>query len=95
MLRDCHFEFDYDSGVHEPKDFLTEAMIESKSFDLGLGFFSTSAIQSLSYGFAIFIANGGRMRVIINDVLSDKDKDAIIKGQTNVLECHKTDMVFR
>ena len=78
MLRDCKFELSYSSGLqHGPKEFFTEALIESKSFDLGLGFFSSSAINSLADGFALFIAQGGKMRVIINDVLTKEDKQAI------------------
>lgn len=87
MLRDCEFELTYSTGLqHEPKEFFTEALIESKSFDLGLGFFSTSGIRCLAYGFALFIANGGKMRVVINHILSEQDKNAIEKGQTGVVE---------
>ena len=86
MLTDCHFKYDYYSGNHEPKEFFTEALIESKSFDLGLGFFSSSAINSLANGFALFIAQGGKMRVIINDVLTESDKQAISLGQQEEVE---------
>ena len=86
MLRDCKFELSYSSGLnHGPKEFFTEALIESKSFDLGLGFFSTSGIRCLAYGFALFIANGGRMRVVINHILSEQDKQAIEKGQSGII----------
>ena len=87
MLRDCKFELSYSSGLqHGPKEFFTEALIESKSFDLGLGFFSTSGIRCLAYGFALFIANGGRMRVVINHILSEQDKMAIERGQSGVID---------
>ena len=69
MLNDVKFKHSYSSGYDEPKEFFTEALIESSSFDLGLGFFSSSGIRSLAYGFALFIANGGKMRVIINHIL--------------------------
>ena len=82
MLSDVNFLNSYSSGYVEPKEFFTEALIESKTFDLGLGFFSSSGIRSLAYGFAIFIANGGKMRVVINDILSDEDKRAIMLGQS-------------
>lgn len=81
MLKDILLKNSYSSGFAEPREFFTEALIESKSFDLGLGFFSSSGIRSLSYGFALFVANGGKMRVVINDVLSEADKRAIILGQ--------------
>lgn len=80
MLKDCDFKMSYSTGMEEPKEFFTEALIESKTFDLGLGFFSSSGIRSLSYGFALFIAHGGKMRIVINDILSEEDKKAIIVG---------------
>jgi superfamily II DNA or RNA helicase len=45
-----------------------------------LGFFSSSAIHTLSDGFALFLFNGGTMRLIINNILSVQDKDIIIAG---------------
>lgn len=85
MLRNTIFKHSYTSGYDEPKEFFTEALIESKTFDLGLGFFSTSGIRCLSYGFALFIANGGKMRVIINHILNESDKAAIEAGQRKVI----------
>lgn len=82
MLNDITFNHSYSSGYDEPKVFFTEALIESKTFDLGLGFFSSSGIRCLAYGFAHFIANGGEMRVIINHILSKNDKEAIKIGQS-------------
>ena len=86
MLSDVNFKHSYSSGYDEPKEFFTEALLESTSFDLGLGFFSSSGIRSLSYGFALFIANGGRMRVVINHILSEDDKKAIENGQKKIID---------
>lgn len=86
MLKDVHFKHSYSSGYDEPKEFFTEALIESSTFDLGLGFFSSSGIRSLAYGFAIFIANGGKMRVVINHILSKEDKEAIENGQKHLID---------
>ncbi len=61
----------------EPVGFFSEALCNATSFDLMLGFFSSSAINVLSYGFASFIYNGGKMRMIINDILSIDDVSAI------------------
>jgi superfamily II DNA or RNA helicase len=82
MLNDLDLKIVYTSGENEPVEFFYNALIESASFDLGLGFFSSSAIRTIAPGFAYFIANGGKMRVIINDILSDEDKQAIIDGYT-------------
>ena len=61
----------------EPAGFFSEALCNATSFDLMLGFFSSTAINVLSYGFASFIYNGGKMRMIINDILSSDDVGAI------------------
>lgn len=67
----------------EPIGFFSESLCNATQFDLKLGFFSSSAIQILSEGFAIFLYNGGRMRMVINDILSAEDKSVIVKGQSN------------
>lgn len=86
MLSDVQFKHSYSSGLDEPKEFFTEALIESTTFDLGLGFFSSSGIRSLAFGFALFIANRGKMRVVINHILSKEDKDAIENGQKHLVK---------
>ena len=64
----------------EPIGFFSECLCNSISFDLMLGFFSSSAISILADGFATFLHNGGKMRLIINDILTEEDKEAIEKG---------------
>jgi superfamily II DNA or RNA helicase len=87
MLKDADFKLVYSTGEDEPIEFYIEALMESKQLDLGLGFFSTSGFKVLNYGFAYFISQGGKMRLIINNVLTQQDKDAIEKGQnSNFLE---------
>ena len=66
----------------EPVGFFSDCLCNAYRFDLMLGFFSTSAISVLANGFATFLYNGGKMRLIINDILSDEDKQAIQKGIT-------------
>ena len=90
MLNDVQFKHSYSSGSDEPKEFFTEALIESSTFDLGLGFFSSSGIRSLAYGFALFIANGGKMRVVINHFLSKEDKEAIENGQKHLVDNYES-----
>lgn len=67
----------------EPIGFFSDCLCNSTSFDLMLGFFSTSAINVLSDGFAAFLYSGGRMRLIINDILSDEDRVAIATGSNS------------
>lgn len=63
---------------HEPVEFYLKALANSTSFDLLLGYFSTSAINVLSLGFASFIHNGGKVRIVANHILSKQDKNAIL-----------------
>lgn len=64
----------------EPIGFFSECLCNATQFDLMLGFFSSSAINVLADGFASFLYNGGRMRLIINDILTEKDKAAFANG---------------
>lgn len=69
----------------EPIGFFSDCLCNATQFDLMLGFFSSSAISVLANGFATFLYNGGKMRLIINDILTENDKSAIAKGiNTNV-----------
>ena len=68
----------------EPIGFFSEALCNATQFDIKLGFFSSSAINVLADGFAAFLYNGGRMRMVINDILSMDDKQAIMVGESKV-----------
>ena len=75
-------ERDYKTGSeNEPLQFYIDSLCNSSSFDLLLGYFSSTAISVLSLGFTNFLYAGGMMRMIINNVLSEKDKEAIRKGE--------------
>lgn len=69
----------------EPIGFFSEALCNATQFDIKLGFFSSSAINVLSDGFATFLYNGGRMRMIINDILSINDRNAIMAGEEDAV----------
>lgn len=74
----------YRTGSHaEPLEFYLKGFSNSISVDLLLGYFSSAAISVLSLGFAKFIHNGGVMRIIVNNILSEQDKEAIRLGQQN------------
>lgn len=82
MLKDCDWSLDrdYKSGSeNEPLQFYLDGLANSKEFNLLLGYFSSSAINLLSVGFATFISKGGKMKMVINHLLSAKDKEAINK----------------
>src|SRR5690606_4368160 len=61
--------------------FYLDGLANSNEFNLLLGYFSSSAINLLSVGFATFISKGGKMRMVINHLLSAKDKEAIEKAE--------------
>lgn len=74
----------YRSGLdYDPLKFYLDCLCNANEFDLLLGYFSSAAINVLSLGFAKFIFNGGKMRIVANHILSEKDKEAIICG-TNI-----------
>lgn len=68
----------------EPIGFFSDCLCNTTHFDLMLGFFSSSAISVLANGFAVFLYNGGRMRLIVNDILTAEDKKAIVDGTGDV-----------
>lgn len=87
MLKELDIKYRYSTGSEDdPIIFFTDALSHSKHFDLGLGFFSSASINVLSIGFAKFIANGGKMRMYINQSLSDEDYEAISSTPTHILE---------
>ncbi len=80
MLKDCDWSLDRDyktGSADEPLQFYLDGLANSNEFSLLLGYFSSSAINLLSVGFATFISKGGKMRMVINHLLSAKDKEAI------------------
>lgn len=85
MLSDIQFPpgEEYRTGTeYEPLTFYMQALVESTRLDLLLGYFSSSAIRVLSLGFAKFISNGGRARLIINHILSEPDKAVLLAGNS-------------
>lgn len=80
MLTEAGFKSVYATGEQEPSEFFLDALINSSTLDLGLGYFSSSGFRALAIGFAFFIKRGGKMRIIINDILSEEDKSAITQG---------------
>lgn len=73
---------------NSPEKFFNDCLENSKEFDLQLGYFSSATISVLADGFASFISNGGKMRLVINHIVSDEDKNAISKGiHGGVIDC--------
>jgi len=88
MLKDCDWSLDRDyktGSENEPLQFYLDGLANSNEFNLLLGYFSSSAINLLSVGFATFISKGGKMKMVINHLLSSKDKEAIEKANEEVI----------
>jgi superfamily II DNA or RNA helicase len=86
MLKDCEWspDRDYKTGSeNEPLQFYLDGLSNSTEFNLLLGYFSSSAINLLSVGFATFISRGGKMRMVINHLLSEKDKQAVTNASND------------
>lgn len=74
--------------LNSPKKFFNDCLENSLEFDLQLGYFSSATISVLANSFATFIAKGGKMRLVINHIVSEKDKDAINKGVNgDIIDC--------
>ena len=91
MLKDVEWAKDgtYRPGeVFSPERFFNDGLKNSCSFDLQLGYFSSATISVLAEGFATFISNGGVMRLAINQIVSEEDKEAITNGMLGeVIDC--------
>ena len=83
MLKETNFKPVYATGEDEPCEFYLDALMNSNEFDLALGYFSSSGFRALAIGFAFFIKRGGKMRIIINNILSHEDKLAITEGMNS------------
>jgi len=95
MLKDCVWSLDRDyktGSENEPLQFYLDGLAKSNEFSLLLGYFSSSAINLLSVGFATFISKGGKMRMVINHLLSAKDKEAILRVEDNPNEIRVFDL---
>jgi len=95
MLKDCDWseDRDYKTGSeNEPFKFYLDGLANSNEFHLLLGYFSSSAINLLSVGFATFISKGGKMRMVINHLLSEKDKEAFAQVENNPNEIRVFDL---
>lgn len=69
-----------------------DGLANSTEFNLLLGYFSSSAINLLSVGFATFISKGGKMKMVINHLLSAKDKEAVAMVQESPNEIRIFDL---
>jgi len=66
----------------EPYQYYFDSLLNSNSLDLLLGYFSSSAINILSFGFAYFLYRGGKVRMVINHVLNEVDSNIVREAKS-------------
>jgi len=70
--------YEYSSDTNDlPIEFYLNVLPRSKTIYLKLGYFSSSAIRVLAYGFAQFIYKGGKIKVVTNHFLYGSDKQLL------------------
>ncbi len=80
MLKNLKIEQEYRTDSIPPVNFYISCLEASKRFDRSAGFFSSSGIASAAQGFANFINNSGRIRLVVSPEFSKEDIDAIVSG---------------
>ena len=73
-------------SAHPPVEFYLEAFSRASRVWLKLGYFSSQAFRSIAFGFAQFVANGGKLCLVTNHHLYDYDKDLIFNEGDPALE---------
>ncbi|MEG3346092.1 DEAD/DEAH box helicase family protein [Pseudoalteromonas sp. B5MOD-1] len=82
--------YEYSSDSNDlPLEFYLSVLPKSKAIYLKLGYFSSSAIRVLAYGFAQFIYNGGAMKIVTNHFLYGSDKKLLDGSDVSTNELDK------
>ena len=80
-LRDIQYQEDYRSGYDDVvDDFFAPSLREAKIYWRAVGYFSSSALESLGAPLVDFIRNGGHIRLVTSVQLSEADIKAIHNG---------------
>ena len=76
---------EYEStGKNIPLEFYLKTFPLSKKIDIFLGYYSSYVFKTLSHAMASFIYNGGTMRIITNEFLSENDKKNLLENSNNI-----------
>ncbi|MDZ5623332.1 SNF2-related protein [Nocardioides sp. HM23] len=70
----------YSPDDHPFQTFYLPLLTRSKAYDRAVGYWSGAELQFAAQGTAHFLANGGRMRLIVGAQLIQKDVDAVLSG---------------
>lgn len=78
-----NYEYSSDSD-NLPLSFYLDVLPKSKIIYLKLGYFSSSALKLLAYGFARFIYNGGVIKIVTNHFLYSDDKELLETDKSEI-----------
>ena len=79
-LQDYEWQIAYGPSDNPLHNFYIPALQSSVRYDRSAGFFSSSALAIAAAGVASLIQNNGTMRLLVGAELSDRDVQAIVKG---------------
>ncbi|MDC0507025.1 DEAD/DEAH box helicase family protein [Luminiphilus sp.] len=80
-------DFEYSSDTDRlPIEFFLDVFPKSKNVWLKLGYFSSTAFRSIAFGFAQFVANGGRLKLVTNHFLYGNDRDLVFDSSGSISE---------
>lgn len=80
-----NFEYSSDT-LNVPMEFYLNVLPRSRVIYLKLGYFSSKALELLSYGFAQFIYRGGEINIISNHFLYERDQELLNDSEENGLD---------
>ncbi|MDQ0031524.1 SNF2-related protein [Arthrobacter bambusae] len=78
---DVEVKGSYSPDDHPFDDFYLPMLARATSYDRAVGYWSAAELQLAAQGTARFLANGGRMRLIVGAQLMQQDVDAVLAGQ--------------
>ena len=77
-LRDVQIKKEYRSLLDNvAKEFYVPLLSQAISYKRAVGFFSSTALVSMTKGIAGLVKNGGKIQLIASPYLSDEDIEAI------------------
>ena len=80
-LRDVQIKKEYRSLLDNvAKEFYVPLLSQAISYKRAVGFFSSTALVSMTKGIAGLVKNGGKIQLIASPYLSDEDIEAIRAG---------------
>src|SRR5690606_16211680 len=71
----------YSPDDHPFETFYLPLLSRAVTYDRAVGYWSASELRYAAQGTAHFLANGGKMRLIVGAQLSQRDVEAVLEGK--------------